>query len=88
MSPFNYVRLTLIASALASGCSTMNSEFSCKATASDSCLTIEKVDEMTRFADDRDTDYRPRTRIIKSPVILSQSLLLTPFFKVSLPQVN
>lgn len=35
-----------------SGCSTMNSNFGCNATASDSCLTIEQVDDMTRFADD------------------------------------
>lgn len=34
-----------------SSCSTMNSHFSCKATAKDSCLTIEEVDAMTRFAD-------------------------------------
>lgn len=33
-------------------CSTMNSNFSCNATAGDSCLTIEQVDAMTRFADD------------------------------------
>jgi conjugal transfer pilus assembly protein TraV len=34
-----------------SGC-TMNSKFSCNATAGDSCMTIEQVDAMTRFADD------------------------------------
>ncbi|KTC84288.1 TraV family lipoprotein [Legionella brunensis] len=34
------------------GCGTMNSNFSCNATAGDSCLTIEQVDAMTRFADD------------------------------------
>lgn len=33
------------------GC-TMNSNFSCNATAGDSCLTIEQVDDMTRFADE------------------------------------
>ncbi|WP_412755618.1 conjugal transfer protein [Legionella longbeachae] len=33
------------------GC-TMNSNFSCNATAGDSCLTIEQVDAMTRFADE------------------------------------
>lgn len=37
---------------LISSCATMNSDFSCKATATDSCLTIEQVDAMTRFADD------------------------------------
>lgn len=31
---------------------TMNSNFSCNATAGDSCLTIEQVDAMTRFADE------------------------------------
>lgn len=34
-----------------SACSTMNSEFSCNATAGDSCMTIEQVDAMTRYAD-------------------------------------
>ena len=38
--------------ALLTGCGTMNSNFSCNATAGDSCLTIEQVDAMTRFADD------------------------------------
>lgn len=33
------------------GCSPMNSEFSCNATAGDSCMTIEQVDAMTRYAD-------------------------------------
>jgi conjugal transfer pilus assembly protein TraV len=37
---------------LLTGCGTMNSNFSCNATAGDSCLTIEQVDAMTRFADD------------------------------------
>ena len=37
-------------SLLMSGCSPMNSEFSCNATASDSCMTIEQVDAMTRYA--------------------------------------
>jgi conjugal transfer pilus assembly protein TraV len=33
------------------GCGPINSNFSCNATAGDSCLTIEQVDSMTRFAD-------------------------------------
>ena len=37
---------------LLTGCGPMNSNFSCNATAGDSCLTIEQVDAMTRFADD------------------------------------
>ena len=40
-----------IISVLLTGCGTMNSNFSCNATAGDSCLTIEQVDAMTRFAD-------------------------------------
>lgn len=35
-----------------SGCATMNSDFSCNNTAKDSCLTIEQVDALTRFADE------------------------------------
>ncbi len=38
--------------AMLTGCSPMNTDFSCKATATDSCLNIEDVDAMTRFADD------------------------------------
>lgn len=44
--------LISIISVLLTGCGTMNSNFSCNATAGDSCLTIEQVDAMTRFADD------------------------------------
>lgn len=38
----------------------MNSDFSCNATAGDSCMTIEKVDEMTRFADEQDKEFIPK----------------------------
>ena len=50
----NHARVVLmsIISVLVTGCGTMNSNFSCNATAGDSCLTIEQVDAMTRFADD------------------------------------
>ena len=34
------------------GCAPINSDFSCNKTAGDSCLTIEQVDAMTRYADD------------------------------------
>jgi conjugal transfer pilus assembly protein TraV len=34
------------------GCSTVNSSFSCNKTAGDTCLTIEQVDAMTAYADD------------------------------------
>ena len=46
------VVLMPIFSMFLTGCGTMNSNFSCNATAGDSCLTIEQVDAMTRFADD------------------------------------
>lgn len=46
------IHYLIIMSVLIEGCSTMNSNFSCDATASDACLTIEEVDEMTRFAND------------------------------------
>ena len=44
---------------LLAGCSTMNSNFSCNVAAGDSCLTIEQVDAMTRFADEN-PKARPR----------------------------
>lgn len=34
------------------GCSSISTNTACKATATDSCLTIEQVDDMTRFADE------------------------------------
>lgn len=37
---------------LLSGCSTVNSHFSCDQTAIDRCMTIEQVNRMTSFADD------------------------------------
>lgn len=46
------VLVSMMLAALLTGCGTMNSNFSCNATAGDSCLTIEQVDAMTRFADD------------------------------------
>lgn len=55
------------------GCSTMNSEFSCNATAGDSCLTIEQVDAMTRFADDANPQNRPRRNIKKMDAIRKPS---------------
>ncbi|HAT8251597.1 TPA: TraV family lipoprotein [Legionella pneumophila] len=47
------------------GCGTMNSNFSCNATAGDSCLTIEQVDAMTRFADDVKPAF-PRRGMMKA----------------------
>ncbi|SFM08272.1 TraV family lipoprotein [Legionella jamestowniensis] len=54
-----------IISVLLTGCGTMNSNFSCNATAGDSCLTIEQVDAMTRFADDV-KPVLPRRGMIKA----------------------
>jgi conjugal transfer pilus assembly protein TraV len=45
------------------GCGTMNSHFSCNVTAGDSCLTIEEVDAMTRFADDRPSKLKARSPV-------------------------
>lgn len=42
-----------------SGCSAVNSRFSCNETASDRCLSIEEVDRMTRFADDYHASSQP-----------------------------
>jgi len=42
-----------------SACSTVGSEFSCNKTAGDSCLTIEQVDSMTRYADEPIITKRP-----------------------------
>lgn len=43
--------IALSSNLILGACSPMNSEFSCNATASDSCMTIEQVDAMTRYAD-------------------------------------
>lgn len=45
--------LMVVISVFLTACSTMNSNFSCNTTAGDSCLTIEQVDAMTAFADDK-----------------------------------
>lgn len=50
---------------LLTGCGTMNSNFSCNATAGDSCLSIEEVDSMTRFADG-ESPYSPRQGLMKA----------------------
>lgn len=42
--------LFVLLSSLLTSCG-MNSQFSCNVTAGDSCLTIEQVDAMTRYAD-------------------------------------
>ncbi|HDV5785727.1 TPA: conjugal transfer protein [Legionella pneumophila] len=54
-----------ILSVLLTGCGTMNSHFSCNREAGDSCLTIEQVDAMTRFADDVKPAL-PRRGVIKA----------------------
>lgn len=54
---------------LMSACSPMNSEFSCNATAGDSCMTIEQVDAMTRYADGAHrAPIRSRIRHMSKPV--------------------
>ena len=58
--------LMLIISVFLTGCSTMNSNFSCNATAGDSCLTIEQVDAMTRFADDVKPTTPPQRGMMKA----------------------
>lgn len=56
----NLKRLLFIAFFIAlSGCSAVNSTFSCNETASDRCLSIEQVDHMTRFADDYYASSQP-----------------------------
>ncbi len=47
------------------GCSSMSSDFSCNVTAGDSCLTIEQVDAMTRFADETGIHKR-RKQVMKA----------------------
>lgn len=59
MKPIQQAALLLMSITL-SGCATMNSDFSCQATAKDSCLTIEQVDALTRFADEP-AIYRPNS---------------------------
>lgn len=59
---------------LLASCATMNSEFSCKGTATDSCLTIEQVDAMTRFADDE----KPKNYTVYIPAHRDTSGRLIP----------
>lgn len=62
------IRLFSVTTMLAlflTSCGTMNSNFSCNATAGDSCLTIEQVDAMTRFADDVKLNS-PRSGMMKA----------------------
>ena len=68
MNLFFRALVTLVFVSLA-GCSTMNSDFSCNLSAGDSCLTIEDVDSMTRFADGAVSQYRPRKVIQKTTII-------------------
>lgn len=54
MNPIRHCLPFLLSSlfCVLSACSTVGSEFSCNKTAGDSCLTIEQVDSMTRYADE------------------------------------
>ncbi|HHT0594811.1 TPA: conjugal transfer protein [Legionella anisa] len=64
MKPIKKTLISLIYMGL-TGCSPINSNFSCNATAGDSCLTIEQVDAMTRFADDV-KPYSSRKNMMKA----------------------
>lgn len=66
--------LIFVAIASLSGCGTMSSSFSCNKTATDSCLSIEEVDKMTRFADDY---YRPTSKFSSSNKVSSKERLAT-----------
>lgn len=46
-----YLLLLVLISCLPA-CAPVSSDFSCNKTAGDSCLTIEQVDSMTRYADE------------------------------------
>lgn len=59
------------------GCGTMNSNFSCNATAGDSCLTIEQVDSMTRFADDAVPNRSKRNMMKAENSLQSQGAVAT-----------
>lgn len=59
----SFIVRALVASLLSTlllGCETMNSQFSCKTTAGDSCLTIEQVEAMTQFANERGRPVKAR----------------------------
>ena len=68
--------IALISLAL-TGCGTMNSDFSCNATAGDSCLTIEQVDAMTRFADDGIPNRSKRNMMKAENSLQSQGAVAT-----------
>lgn len=68
--------IALISIAL-TGCGTMNSNFSCNATAGDSCLTIEQVDSMTRFADDGVPNRSKRNMMKAENSLQSQGAVAT-----------
>jgi conjugal transfer pilus assembly protein TraV len=68
--------IALISLAL-TGCGTMNSDFSCNATAGDSCLTIEQVDAMTRFADDGIPNRSKRNMMKAENSLQSQGTVAT-----------
>ncbi|QLZ68941.1 hypothetical protein FOLKNPGA_01721 [Legionella sp. PC1000] len=74
MSQLNKILITLISFGLAA-CGPINSNFSCNATAGDSCLTIEQVDAMTRFADD--------SRPLKNQINAKKEPLIKPGKRVT-----
>jgi conjugal transfer pilus assembly protein TraV len=62
MKTLKQVTFLSVLSLLVMACSTVGSEFSCNKTAGDSCLTIEQVDSMTRYADSPILTRRPSSK--------------------------
>lgn len=64
-------------------CAPVSSDFSCNKTAGDSCLTIEQVDSMTRYADEPIVSHRVRkahaNTATHSKVGQSQQLYLSQY---------
>ena len=68
----NIIRLLIVGALFVlSGCSAINSKFSCNETASDSCMSIEQVDRLTSFADDY--NRHPHTSKFGSKSAVSQN---------------
>lgn len=60
------IRILIVATVgILSGCSTMNSQFSCSKTAGDGCLSMDEVDAMTEGK-----PIQPMRKMLVSPVPL------------------
>ena len=54
------------------GCGPINSQFSCNATAKDSCLTIEQVEAMTHFANgSKPTHFTNKRKRMQNTALLN-----------------